>query len=79
MDSEDKVGEEERGNYIHSYRWNVKLHNSFNNNDYFVQRLSSNVFIGIRHSEWMSEYIHEEKKILNESPNICALKNSMNI
>ena len=51
----------------------------FNNNYYFVQRLYSNVFVGISHSELMSEYIHEEKSVSNECPNIFALEKSTNI
>ena len=45
-----------------------------NNKFYFVEQLHTNVFVGILHSEWMSEYIHESKKALNECLNNFALE-----
>ena len=79
MDSEDEKGMRERVNLLTSIAEMSNCLNSLNNNLYFVEQLHFNLFVGIYHSEWISKYIHEEKKVSNDCPNIFALEKSTNI
>ena len=68
MNSEDDIGDEEMGNYGNLNCWIVKLPKFFFNNHYFCLAALFKCISWNLTFEWMSKYIHEEKK---SQMNVC--------